>query len=149
MKAETLFGFDYGARRIGLAVHHSSHASAECLTTVAVHRNGPNWDHFDRLVDEWQPDRLVVGLPLHLDDRESAMSQMARRFGVTLGHRYNLPVEFVDERLSSDDATAKLRQTTAPGKSVSSRRDKLRDQLSAVIILETYLNEQHREESPK
>ncbi|MDP6123770.1 MAG: Holliday junction resolvase RuvX [Arenicellales bacterium] len=141
MKPETLFGFDYGVRRIGLAVCQSSLTSAECLATVPVRGNGPDWDQLDQLVNEWRPGRLIVGLPLHLDDRESEMSRLARRFGVQLGHRYTLPVDFVDERLSSDDAAVKLRQTTAPGKSVSNRRDKFRDQLSAVIILETYLNE--------
>jgi len=105
---ETLLGFDYGTRRIGIAVGQTLTGTARPLTTLPSRHGKPDWEAIGRLIHEWQPDRLVVGLPLHLDGAEQPLTDQARRFGRQLEGRYNLPMEWVDERLSSEEAEREL-----------------------------------------
>jgi len=75
-----VLGFDYGLRRIGVAVGQSATRTASIVQTVA-HRQEPDWTTLDRIIDEWKPVTFVVGLPLNLDGGETDMSRAARRFG--------------------------------------------------------------------
>ena len=127
---ETLLGFDFGTRRIGIAIGQTLTASARPLTTLDTRNGKPDWEAIGRLIREWQPDRLVVGLPLHMDGTPHPMTEQARRFGRQLEGRYNLPVEWVDERLTSDAAEREL----------PAQRDKgAVDALAAALILEDWL----------
>ncbi len=133
----TYLAFDYGAKQIGVAVGGGHSGLAESLTNVQVGRGGPDWAHISRLIAEWRPEALVVGLPLNMDDSENAMTAAARKFGNRLQGRYNLPVHMVDERLTSVDAKNALVEA-----GVRFKRRKARvDQLAAQAILQAFLNE--------
>lgn len=109
MTAETFLAFDYGAKRIGVAVGNSVSCTANALDTVVVNNGQPDWSHITRLIEEWQPNALIVGKPLTFDDTENEISPMALRFGNQLNGRYHLPVHHVDERLTSLSAMSEMR----------------------------------------
>jgi len=136
-----ILGFDFGLRRIGVAVGQSTTRTASALQTVA---NGdrPDWNALDRLVREWRPVALLVGLPLDAEGNETDMSRAARRFGASIGERYDLPVRFSDERLSSREAENRFAQARAGGYARRKNADQL-DAISAQIILENWLQSAH------
>jgi len=136
-QALTLLGFDFGEKRIGIAVGQTLTGSVNPLTTLAAINQKPDWDGIGTLIAEWRPALLIVGLPLHMDGSEQELTQRAKRFGNQLKGRYNLPVEWVDERLSSDEAERLLREQ---GKKRSNKADI--DKLAAALILQSWL-EQH------
>ncbi|PKM43677.1 MAG: Holliday junction resolvase RuvX [Gammaproteobacteria bacterium HGW-Gammaproteobacteria-1] len=127
-----LLGFDYGTKRIGVAVGQTLTGSARALATVSARDGKPDWDAITRLITQWQPAALVVGLPVHMDGTEHERTARARRFGNQLGGRYNLPVHSVDERLTSYEAEQELR---AQGKKVQDI-----DPLAAQLILQSWLD---------
>ncbi|MEN8175837.1 MAG: Holliday junction resolvase RuvX [Pseudomonadota bacterium] len=127
---EVLLGFDYGTRRIGVAVGDSITRRARPLTTVKAAEGKPDWRAIQALLDEWRPDALVVGLPYNMDDSESEIAPLARRFARQLEGRFGLPVHLVDERLTTHEAEAHL------GAEASRRREL--DPLAAALILETW-----------
>jgi len=130
----TLLGFDFGTKRIGVAVGQELTRTATALTTLRSPDGGPDWAGISRLIKEWQPAALVVGLPLNLDGSESESSRLARRFGNRLTGRYNLPVFTADERLSSTEAEAILAE--------QGRFEKADiDKLAAQLILQSWLEE--------
>lgn len=98
----------------------------------------PNWEALEQLVREWQPDLLVVGNPLNMDDTESELSRLAGKFGRRLHERFRVAVEFMDERLSSFEAKQQLREA---GHSGDYRQDPA-DSLAAKLILESWLRQQ-------
>lgn len=101
---QTLLGFDFGTRRIGVAVGQDVSRTATALATIQADDSGPDWDGIDTLVGEWQPHALVVGLPLHADGSDSSATRAARAFAQRLEARYRLRVHMIDERLSSQAA---------------------------------------------
>jgi len=137
-----LLGFDYGTRRIGVAVGQTLTGSASPLQAVSVRENRPDWAAITRLVEQWRPTAFVVGLPLQRDGSEHAVSRAARRFGDRLRGRYNRPVYLVDERLSSAEAETRL-----PAAGRDRRASGALDCLAAQIILETWLQERARTQS--
>lgn len=137
MGAGTFLGFDYGTKHLGIAVGSTTSGQATPLVSVAVRQGVPDWQVVDRLVREWQPQALVVGLPLNMDDTENEMTRAARRFGHRLRARYNLPVQWVDERLTSVDAKNALVEARVPWKQRRAQVDKL----AAQNILQAYLDE--------
>ncbi|WP_426700657.1 Holliday junction resolvase RuvX [Rhodanobacter sp. Col0626] len=133
-----VFGFDVGSRLTGVAIGNTFTASARALTTVAVHEDGPDWNRLDALHREWQPDTLVVGLPLTLDGAEQPASRRARRFATQLQQRYSLPVVLVDERHSSQEAAQRFAAARSVG--LKRRRDAASiDAEAAAVILERWL----------
>lgn len=108
LKAECIIAFDYGTRFIGVAVGQSITRTASPLPALPAKDGTPNWAQFDALLKEWQPQRLVVGLPLNMDGTPSDMSQRAEKFARRLHGRYGLPVEMADERLSSFEARGEM-----------------------------------------
>ena len=142
--ARTLLGFDFGTQRIGIAVGQELTHSVTPLTTLKARNSKPDWEQISQLISEWQPDLLIVGLPLHMDGSEQTMTDAARRFGNQLKGRYNLPVEMVDERLSSYEAEELLQQQPA---SRRKKQDKgYIDQLAAQLILQSWLDNQSRQQ---
>lgn len=101
---QTFLGFDFGLKRIGVAVGQGITGTATALCTLDARDGIPDWDRMSQLVDEWRPQALVVGLPLHADGSESDMSRAALRFARRLEERCRLPVHTMDERLSSVEA---------------------------------------------
>ena len=96
-----VLAFDFGLKHIGVAVGQSVTQTASGLTTLAADNGTPDWIEIDRLITQWRPTQLLVGLPLNMDDSESDMSLAARAFADLLGSRSALPVSMVDERLTS------------------------------------------------
>lgn len=129
MKDQIILGFDYGERRIGVAVGQTVTATANPLTTVHVYHNKPDWRDISRLVDKWKPDLILVGLPLQMNGERQAMTAAAERFIRQLSSRYHLPVESVDERLSSFEARRRV------------GGDQAIDPIAAQLIVETWLDE--------
>ncbi len=144
MKPGTYLGFDYGKKHIGVAVGGEETRMAHALTTVASHHDQPDWEHIGRLIQEWQPCALVVGLPLNMDDSENPMTQAAKKFGNRLQGRYNLPVHMVDERLTSVTAKNTLLQAGVPYKRRLSKIDKL----AAQTLLQAFLDERETRHAP-
>jgi len=137
-KPRTVLGFDYGARRIGVAVGQELTGTARALHTIHAHNSEPDWDAIAGLIKDWQPDLLVVGMPHNMDDTPHPLAETVRRFGLALQARYNLPVEWIDEKLSSVEAEQQLAERQY---AKSRRRDKTEiDKLAAQVILQTWLN---------
>lgn len=136
MKPATYLGFDYGTRRIGIAVGNTVSGSASALDTVLVKNEQPDWQHITRLIEEWQPDALIVGWPIQMDESDNPVTPKARRFGNRLHGRYHIPVHHIDERLSSYMALSEISEAGYNG-----RRSKgLVDSYAAREILQTFLN---------
>lgn len=135
----TILSFDYGKRRIGVAVGQTITGTATALAVVS-HGEQPDWPDISRHVNEWKPSGLVVGLPLSEDGADTEMSNLARAFGKELGHRYGLEVFYQDERLTSVDAQNAFVEMRAAGG--ARRKDAGRlDAVAAKIILENWLKE--------
>nr|VFK23143.1 MAG: putative holliday junction resolvase [Candidatus Kentron sp. MB]VFK28318.1 MAG: putative holliday junction resolvase [Candidatus Kentron sp. MB]VFK74203.1 MAG: putative holliday junction resolvase [Candidatus Kentron sp. MB] len=129
----TLLGFDPGGKRIGVAVGQTLTNTANPLETIAVKHDVPDWKAIDRLINTWEPDGLVVGLPLNMDGTEQAMTLIARQFRNQLARRYRLPVYVTDERLSTREARERL--------ACEGRLDDADDPVAAQVILETWFSE--------
>ncbi|HIQ53617.1 Holliday junction resolvase RuvX [Halopseudomonas pachastrellae] len=134
--------FDYGTRQIGVAVGQTLTGNAEPLTNLRARDGVPDWDQLARLIREWEPNVLVVGLPLNMDGSASDMSERAARFARRLNGRFQLPVETVDERLSTFEAKQHLKDQ---GRTPSSYRDDPVDSLAAALLLQTWLSSQSKE----
>jgi putative Holliday junction resolvase len=132
----TVIGFDFGEKRIGVAVGETATGIANPLGAIAESANDARFRAIERLVDEWKPGTFVVGRPKHADASEHAVAKLAEKFGRRLAARHKLPVVFVDETLTSADAEASLRATrTRP-----SRPGDV-DALAAALILQSYLDD--------
>src|SRR5262245_42055920 len=101
MTERVVLGFDFGTRRIGVALGNSITRRARPLQVIAAEATAARWNAITALVEEWHPAEIVVGLPRHPDGAEHEMTKRSQRFGRQLAGRYGLPVAFVDERYSS------------------------------------------------
>jgi putative Holliday junction resolvase len=133
----TLLGFDYGLKNIGVAVGQDLTQTANPLTVIKARDGIPNWNDIEALITEWQPELLIVGLPLNMDGTEQKMTAAARKFGNRLNGRFQIAVEWQDERLSTFEA---LEQLGIRSKLQSKNRDDV-DRISAQLILQSWLNE--------
>ncbi|MEO0422442.1 MAG: Holliday junction resolvase RuvX [Pseudomonadota bacterium] len=139
MTTELLLGFDYGARRIGVAVGQTLTASASAEATLQAQGGEPDWAAIDALIAQWSPTRLLVGRPSNMDGTDSAMTTAAETFAETLGARAGLPVELVDERLTSFEAREQLREQRRSGVRKRRVRPGDLDSHAARLIVETWL----------
>ncbi len=134
----TVLGFDYGARRIGVAVGNGLTRGGRALEVVTNGAQGPDWMRLDTLLREWRPDVLLVGLPLTMEGAEQQSSRAARAFATALGERYRVPLHLVDERLSSMEAARRFADRRANGQ--SRRKDaQTLDAVAAEVIVESWL----------
>ena len=133
----TIIAFDFGLRRIGMAVGQSVTGSASPLGTVACTDGVPDFERIDAIIAEWHPARLVVGLPMHADGSPSEMQASVRAFIRQLG-RYALPIDAVDERYTSVEAEAVLKNARAAGTRGRIKKEDV-DAAAAVLIAERYL----------
>jgi len=131
----TLLGFDFGTCKIGVAVGNSITSTATPLTTLGRVKNQPDWNRISRLIEEWQPQTLIVGLPHQLDDTESELAGRTKRFARQLHGRYQLPVHMADEKLTSREAWSRLG-------GIASRDVTQIDAMAAKLILETWFSSQ-------
>jgi len=136
---QTFLCFDYGRKRIGTAVGQRLTQSATPLTTIPARDGKPDWQAVSRLIDEWKPDALVVGIPYHMDGSSQEMTVAAQRFCRQLEGRYRLPVYQAEERLSSYVVESGL----------AANADKTTteiDPLAAQVILQDWLQGKEREQ---
>ncbi len=129
MYKKTLLCFDYGEKRIGVAVGQTVTSTATALQTVLVINKKPDWEAIKILIDEWKPDKFIVGHPFTLHGTRQKMTDAAERFSRQLKHRFKLPVDLIDEQLSSSEAQQELKST------------RNLDPTSAKLILETWFRE--------
>ena len=135
-----LLGFDFGLRQIGVAVGETHTGSARPLTIIKANEGQPDWSVLGRLLDEWQPAYLVVGLPLNMDGSESDMSARARKFANRLHGRFGCRVELHDERLSSREAKQSLNDdVNMGGRGRGTNYNKV-DAIAAALILQSWLD---------
>ena len=100
-KPMTILAFDYGLRRVGVAVGNTETKASQALKIIIAPNADGLFRELESLLKEWQPDQIVVGLPIHPDGAEHEMTARAKRFGNQLHGRFNLPVIWVDERYTS------------------------------------------------
>jgi len=129
---QTLLGFDFGKQRIGVAVGQSITGTATALCTLNARNQQPDWDRISELINDWRPDALIVGLPLHADGSDSKITTAVRKFARQLEGRSRLPVHTMDERLSSHAAEQLQRQHKTAAKTGT-------DAIAAMIILQNWL----------
>ena len=134
---ETLLAFDFGLRRIGVAVGQSVTRSASPVATVACKDGSPDFESIDAIVAEWKPTRLVVGMPTHADGSPGEMRKPVAAF-IEMLDRYALPVDTIDERYTSLEAQAALKTARAAGSRGRIRKEDV-DAAAAVLIAERYL----------
>ncbi len=127
MTIDTILAFDFGVKRIGVAMGNSLIRQAQPLTVISAEANDARFAQIAALIEKWGPTRFVVGLPTHPDGAEHEMTARCRRFSNQLHGRFNLPVDLVDERYSSAVITAK--------------RGEVIDDRAASIILQQYFDE--------
>jgi putative Holliday junction resolvase len=136
----TLLGFDYGTRKIGVAVGQTVTGTATPLETLQLVNQKPDWGRIAHLIDEWRPEALVVGLPLDVDDSETDATAPAHRFCRQLEGRFHLKVHQADERFTSFEARDRLGH--------KAKRWEDYDAIAAKLILETWLGAVVSENAP-
>ncbi len=134
---KTILAVDFGLRRIGIAVGQSITGSASPLGVVRNGEEGPDFDSLGKLIDEWQPSLIVVGMPRHADETPSDMTAHVECFIEEL-RRYDLPIETIDERNTSTEARAVLKNARATGSRGRIKKEMI-DSAAAVFIAERYL----------
>jgi putative Holliday junction resolvase len=140
-QSETVMAFDFGEKRIGVAIGETLLGQARALATIAESANDRRFAAIGKLIAEWQPRRLVVGLPRHTDDAEHEFAARCERFARQLEGRYKLPVELADERYTSCTAEAQLEG--------DKRKLKARlDAAAAAVILQAWFDQHHSIANP-
>ena len=134
-----MLALDFGLRRIGVACGNSLTGTASALTTINADNGCPNWTELDQLVNEWMPDVFVLGLPYNKEGGESEMTATVRRFAAELQMRYPLPTEFVDERYTSAEASALLKEQRRQGARNKRVQKSDVDSLAAQLIAESWM----------
>lgn len=138
VKTAPVILFDYGLKNIGAAVGQAITQTASELPPFKARDGIPDWDALEALIKQWQPQCVLVGLPLNMDGSESELSARARKFANRLHGRFNVRVELVDERLSTREAKWEARERGHKG----NYKQAPIDSIAARIILETWLAQQ-------
>jgi putative pre-16S rRNA nuclease len=133
-----IMAFDFGTKRIGVAIGQTITKTAQALKSIRVQHGVPDWQTLDHLIKQWQPDAMVIGIPLNMDGSEQALSKKARDFAKRLGKRYGLPCFAADERLTTRDAKERLFESGG----YKALQDGQVDQLAAQLILENWFQTQ-------
>jgi putative Holliday junction resolvase len=137
-------GFDFGRVRIGVAIGEAVTGSARPLCVLPTRQQQPDWAAIARLIQDWRPDRLVVGVPRQADDSANAVTESALQFSRQLGERFRLPVATIDERLSSWEAEQRCFESIPMKRR---RPDQRLDAQAAAVILESWFNHQRSTDS--
>lgn len=130
-----ILAFDFGTHRIGVAFGQELTGTATPLPILPARDGIPDWQQIEGLIQEWQPDAFVVGLPVNMDGTEGPITPRARKFGNRLHGRFHKPIHTMDERLSSIEAKEKLASATQKN-SIGL------DSMAATLILESWFREQ-------
>ena len=141
---QTVLAFDFGFKRIGIAAGDTLTATAAPRPAAAVHQQGPDWDAIAREVRMLSPKLIVVGAPYNADGSPGALAPAARRFAAELERRFGLPVNMVDERWSSLEASAALKAQRSSGERKRRVRKEDIDSAAAAVILERWFTGERR-----
>lgn len=135
--AQTIMAFDFGTQKMGMAVGQSLIESSQALALFPMKDGIPDWTNLLKIVNTWQPQLFLVGLPLNMDDSESELSARARKFARRLRHQTNITTWMVDERLSTREARDTLEHYHAQGqgKRLSA------DSVAAALLIESWYRE--------
>ena len=136
---EILLGFDFGMKRIGVAVGQAITQSATPLTTIHANAGVPDWNSLTKLLQEWKPQALVVGIPLNMDGTDQPITEDAKNFALELKSHFKIPTFGMDERLSTKDARDRVFQAGGYKKLQSTEIDAV----AAQLILEHWLSSPH------
>jgi len=136
----TILGFDFGKKYIGVAVGQEITGLASPLGSIKANDGIPHWDSLTAYLTEWQPDFIVVGLPLNMDGSEQQLTKDARKFGNRIAGRFGLNVEFQDERLTTADAKEQL---FSRGGYKNLKKDNI-DAESARLIIESFFEQSYQ-----
>jgi putative Holliday junction resolvase len=139
MSQQTIMGVDFGTTSIGFAIGQMVTGTASPIKAVKAKDGTPNWDEIEKILKEWQPELVVVGLPLNMNGTEQPMTQRAKKFANRIHGRFGLPVVTHDERLTTADAKAHLFQS---GGYRNLKKGNV-DAQSAAVILESWFEAQY------
>ncbi|MDR3490494.1 MAG: Holliday junction resolvase RuvX [Gammaproteobacteria bacterium] len=134
---EIVLGFDYGTKRIGVAVGQTVTQTARPLTMINAVNGMPQWDDIKKIIAAWHPDAIVVGIPYNMDGSEQPLTQAAKQFAESLKEKYELPVHGIDERLSSVAAKDKV---FTDGGYKALKKTQI-DSVAAQLILQNWLDQ--------
>jgi putative Holliday junction resolvase len=134
---QTVMGFDFGEKRIGIATGQIITHIATPLTTLNAVNQKPDWPSIEKLITQWQPDALIVGIPHYLDGSDSDMTKRAQRFARQLEGRFNLTVHQINEALSSFEAE----QVLEKNKKIGQHNKQEIDKMAAAIIVQSWLEQ--------
>jgi len=132
---QTLLGFDFGTKSIGVATGQMITATAQPIDAIKANDGIPNWDTVEKVIKEWQPDLVVVGLPLNMDGSEQAITQRAKKFANRLNGRFGVNIALQDERLTTASAKEFIFER---GGFKALDKGKV-DSVSAALILESWM----------
>lgn len=134
----TVLAFDFGEKRIGVAVGETAIKSAHAHCTIDSEVNTIRFNEISRLITDWKPSLLIVGLPTYLDGKAHQLTHLAKKFAQRLEGRFNMPVILVDERLSSAEASQHLTDVGIKGR----KQKDMIDAVAAQVILQSYFDSQ-------
>jgi len=134
---KVILAFDFGLKHIGVAIGQEITNTAQTFFSLDAKNGEPDWSQLDLLVKEWNPKLMVVGNPLNMDGSDSEIKKNSDKFSDLINKRYNVPVELMDERLTTREAKARLK--SEEGSFISSGKDT--HQIAAQIILENWFSE--------
>ncbi|PWQ93073.1 Holliday junction resolvase RuvX [Leucothrix pacifica] len=137
----TVMVFDFGLQRTGVAVGNTIVGTASAVETLQSINNKPNWDGISRLIEQWAPSQLVVGMPKQLDGQDTPLTAPIEKFCNQLNGRYNLPVAQANEQFTSIEAGRRLKEVRQAGRKRKVKKEEV-DQISAVIIFENWYQNQ-------
>ena len=140
-----ILSFDFGEKRIGVAIGNSITKSSHPLETINTSKNTERYKLIELLIKTWEPIKLVIGYPLNDDGTLSKMSLLAKKFGMKLMNKYNIPITMIDERFTSSEADLELKKFEKNFK----KRKIVVDQVAAMIILDSFFQNNGNENSNK
>ena len=140
-----ILSFDFGEKRIGVAIGNSITKSSHPLETINTPKNTERYRLIELLLKTWEPFKLVIRYPLNDDGTLSKMSLLAKKFGMKLGNKYNIPISMIDERFTSSEADLELKKFEKNFK----KRKIVVDQVAAMIILDSFFQNNSNENPNK
>ena len=136
-KEGNVIGFDFGQKRIGVAVGNNISKTAQALITIDSSSNNQKFEAIQKIIEEWQPISIVVGVPFNVDGSEHKVTNLSKKFAKQLEQKYSLPTHLIDERFTSIEANHEIKD-----KKIDLKKKKLLiDQIAAKIILQSYLDQ--------
>ncbi len=132
-----IIGFDFGQKRIGVAIGNNISKSAQALITIESTSSNQKFEVIQKIMDEWRPVSIVVGVPFNVDGSEHKVTNLCKKFAKQLEQKYALPIYLIDERYTSIEASYEIQD-----KKIDLKKKKLLiDQIAAKIILQSYLDQ--------